>query len=1043
MRKIVPLLTMLMLVCVLAFAQTRTVTGRVTDASGSPIPFATITEAGTNNATTADANGNYTINIRPNARLTISATGHQSQTVAPTGTSQNVSLAQGANNLQEVVVTAAGGIRVRQKEQGYTSTVIKSESLTQARPISVASGLAGKVAGLNISGVSSGVNPNYRVVLRGMRSLTGNNEALIVIDNVIVPNAVLSNLNPDDVADVTVLNGPNAAALYGSEASNGALLITTKKGTKGRTSIRISHTLNREEVAFYPKLQNRFGSGTDHYFPTYVTYENQQYGPAFDGTIRQIGLPAADGTIQEVPYSATDEKKKFWEKGLTNQTDIAFSTGGTRSTLYFSAQYAGVKGTTPGDEYNRASARINGTHNITNNLDLSFNAGYTQNRYDITTQTGSIYDYLLNIPAQIPVTRYKDWRNDPFANPNYYFNAFYNNPYFIADNYRQYNRNDYFVGSAELKFTPLRWLDLTYRAGITTRNQSNKNTTDIFNFNAYAKANNFGTAYKGTDIVGGVTDASSYTTRLNSDLLATFRKTVAEDFSFRLTTGFSVRQDESKSMSSSISGLVIPGLFNLNNSTNPATASEANFKARQFGVYGDLNIGYKNFLFLHATGRNDVFSILAEENRSFFYPSVDVSFVPTDAFEALKNINGLDNIKLRAGWSRVGNVNLGGNFGAYRLDPTFSQGSGFPYAGAGGFTVGNQLVAPELKPEFTTGIEAGFDVNLFKQRISASFTYFSSETDNQTVSTGISTTTGFSSYLTNTGVTSNKGIESSLTVVPLRTKDWTISVGGNYTYMDNIVESISADLPRLTLGAYGGAAGSYAVAGQPFPVLMGNAHKRDPEGRIIVDRLTGLPSATDTLVILGNAQNKHMLGVNTNISFRGFRLAALAEYRGGHYIYNAGGGTFDFSGAGINTVAFNRERFVIPNSSYLDPASGKYVANNNVTINEGGPDYWSLGGPRRNIHENYITSAAFWKLREVSLSYDLPTSVLSKVKFIKAATVTLQGRNLLILLPESNVYTDPEYSDGDGTSSGNAIGLTNLGQTPPSRYYGATLSVTF
>lgn len=277
----------------------------------------------------------------------------------------------------------------------------------------------------------------------------------------------------------------------------------------------------------------------------------------------------------------------------------------------------------------------------------------------------------------------------------------------------------------------------------------------------------------------------------------------------------------------------------------------------------------------------------------------------------------------------------------------------------------------------------------------------------------------------------------------MRTKDWTVTVGGNYTYIDNKVLSISDDLPRLTLGAYGSGASSYAIAGQTFPVLMGTTHRRDPQGRIIVDHITGYPSATDTISILGGAAPKHMLGVNTNISFKGFRLSALAEYRGGHYIYNAGGSTFDFTGAGYNIIAFNHDRFVIPNSSYLDPASGKYVANTNVTVCDGGPDYWSIAGPRTGIHENYVTSAAFWKLRELSIAYDLPASLLTKTKFVKGATISLQGRNLFILLPETNVYTDPEYSDGDGSSSGNAIGLTNLGQTPPSRYYGATLSITF
>jgi hypothetical protein len=336
------------------------------------------------------------------------------------------------------------------------------------------------------------------------------------------------------------------------------------------------------------------------------------------------------------------------------------------------------------------------------------------------------------------------------------------------------------------------------------------------------------------------------------------------------------------------------------------------------------------------------------------------------------------------------------------------------------------------------------DVSLFRQRIDAKFTIFKSETKDQTVATGISYASGFSSYLVNTGLTSSKGIESSLSVTPLKTKNWEVTVGGNYTYNDNKVLEISDDLSRLSLGAYSSGAGSYAVAGQPFPVLMGTTHRRDTQGRIIVNRITGYPSATDTISILGSATPKHILGVNLSARFKSVRLSALAEYRGGHYIYNAGGSTFDFSGSSYNSTVFNRDRFVIPNSSYEDPNKpGTYIANTDVTVRDGGPGYWTIAGPRTGIHENYVTSAAFWKLREVSLSYDVPASVLSKAKFIKAATVSVQGRNLLILLPESNVYTDPEYSDGNNSSSGNAIGLTNLGQTPPSRYYGATVSLTF
>ncbi|TDH21309.1 SusC/RagA family TonB-linked outer membrane protein [Segetibacter sp. 3557_3] len=1044
MRKIVSLATMLLLCTVITYAQTRVVKGTVTTQdNGTPLSGVSILVPGSNVGTQTNASGAFSLNVPASAKtLNFSSVGYVNQTATiDAGGTVNITMQASGRQLDEVIVAAAG-IRTRVREQGYNSTTIKNEALVAAKPVTIAAGLQGKVPGLMISGTSGGVNPNYRVVLRGMRSLTGNNEALIVLDNVIVPNAVLSNLNPEDVADVTVLNGSSAAALYGSEASNGAILVTTKKGSKGRTAIRVSQTVTTEQVAFYPKLNTRFGSGSDNDVQVYTAWENQQYGPAYDGVARDLGIPLADGSIQKVPYMNTNEKKKFWETGVTNQSDFSISSGTERSTIYLSGQYAGVKGTTPGDKYNRTSLRLNGTNKIVNNLDLTYTAGYTQNRYNITTQTSSIYNNLLNTPGQAPLTQYKDWRNNPFANPNGYYNDYYNNPYFLADNYRQVNRNDYFVGSADLKFTPLSWLDFTYRIGISTRNQSYSNTSDIFRYSDYTKGTTTGT-YKKTDVVGDVEDGASYSTRINSDFQIGIRQNL-NDFNFRLTAGGSLRQDESKNMSASVNGLVIPGLFNLGNSTNTPSANESNFQARQLGVYGDLNIGYKNFLFLHATGRNDFVSTLLPENRSFFYPSVDVSFIPAEALPFLNNIEEINLLKLRGGWSKVGQVNLGGNFGAYRLDPTFNQGAGFPYNGQGGFSVGNQVVSKNLKPEITTGWEGGFDLTMLKQRVVANFTWYSTKTKDQTVATGISSTSGYSTYLVNTGLTSSKGIESALHITPIRSKSWEVTVGGNYTYNDNKVISISNDLPRLSLGTYGSGAGSYAVAGQPFPVLMGTTHRRDPQGRIIVDRVTGYPSATDTISILGSATPKHILGTDLVVRFKGFRFSALAEYRGGHFIYNAGGSTFDFSGSSYNSTVFNRDRFVMPNSSYEDPANkGTYVANTNVTVRDGGPGYWTIAGPRTGIHENYLTSAAFWKLREVTLSYDIPLSLLSRIHFIKAATFSLQGRNLLILLPESNVYTDPEYSDGNGSSSGNAIGLTNLGQTPPSRYYGATLSITF
>lgn len=380
------------------------------------------------------------------------------------------------------------------------------------------------------------------------------------------------------------------------------------------------------------------------------------------------------------------------------------------------------------------------------------------------------------------------------------------------------------------------------------------------------------------------------------------------------------------------------------------------------------------------------------------------------------------------------------NIDPYQLKPIFGQASGYPFNGQGGFTAGSQIVDPNLKPELTSGYETGVDFSFLKNRVRGQVTYYNNSTVNQTLSTGISTTTGFSSYLLNVGKTSSRGWEAALTVVPVRTSNWFVSLGANYSYYDNTVDAISADIDKLTLASYSGTTGSYAVAGQQFPVIMGTIHKRDPEGRIIVDPITGYPSGTPDLHVIGRANVKDEIGLSLEATYQNLTLTATGAYRGGNVIYNALGTTFDFSGAGINTAAYNRDRFVIPNSVIEDPANpGKYIPNTNVTVRDGGPGYWTIGGPRMDIDENYITSAAFWKLREIALSYQLPKSIIGSGKVIRGITLSVQGRNLLIFLPKTNVYTDPEYSSGGN----NAIGLTDLGQTPPSRYVGGSITVNF
>ena len=1040
MKKVLLLGLTLFLACAVAFAQGRKVSGIVTSGEdGMPIPGATVLVKGTTVGTATDLDGKYQLNIPSEGTvLVFSFIGTATQEINIGQKSViDVVLEPDVQSLSEVVITGAAGIESRRVEMGYNATSIETRDVSQGKAVNVAAGLTGKVAGMQINTTGSGVNPNVKVTLRGSRSLTGNNEALIVVDNVIVPNDILGNLNPQDIQEITVLNGSNAAALYGSAASNGALIIVTKKGKAGQTRVTVGQTVNFEQVSFYPEIQKEFGSGYAGGYPhQYVPYENQQYGPRFDGSMVEIGKPLEDGSIQTVPYSYTGAKENFWETGVTSQTDIAITGGGENSSNFFSAQWLSNDGTTPGDEYTRASLRFNSTRKFGDKLTLNFNSNYVQNRYDVTTETDGMFDNILQTPGHIPLTSYQNWQNDPFANPNGYYNEYYDNPYFAIDNNRSERGNDYIVGNIELKYKPIQWMDVTYRVGISNRYQAGKDYTGKFTFTDYTKE----ISAAKTDIAGGVTDYSGFNNQINSDLLINLKKAVGNDWFFNLLLGNSLRQNRYKYVETEANGLVIPGLYNISNRVGEATVTENNFQSAQVGVFAQLKTAYKEFLFLELTGRNDWVSILAKDNRSFFYPAANVSFVASEAIDAIKQSSTFDLLKFRGGISQVGQVNLGNrdDYGAYKLAPTFSPNNGFPYGSLSGYSLDDRLVSANLKPEITTAYEFGVDFGLWDNKVNGAFTFYDSRTVDQTVPTGVAPSTGFTSYLQNTGEVANRGVETNLNVTAYSNNSLQINVGGNYTFNDNWVVSISDDLPQLRLST-GGDVQVYAVEGQPFPLLQGSVYNRDEQGRIIVDAKSGYPSAADGQAILGNTVPKHRLGLNLEVLYKGFRLYALGEYRGGYNIYYDGR-SYDFSGSGATSAYYNRERFVIPNSSYEDPENpGTYIENTNVTVTDGGPGFWTDGSFRMNVAENYLISGDYWKLREVAISYDLPASFMDRIGFMQSATITAQGRNLLIFTPKSNIYTDPDFN----FRSDNAIGIVTLANTPPTRFYGGSISITF
>lgn len=1029
MRKILSLLAVLVLWSVLAFAQNRVITGQVRDDKGDPIPFASVTIKGTNRGTTTDANGNFRLEAATGEVLVISAVGSKEREVAVGSSSTyNVALDK-SGALQEVVVTALG-VQKQPKELGYSVAKVKNAELTQAKVTNLQNGLVGKVSGLNVTTSNNGVFADTRIVLRGIRSLTGNNQPLLVVDGSPIALGFINSLNPNDIESVNILKGANAAALYGPEGVNGVIVVNTKRGSgRSRPQINVGNTTLFEKVAFMPALQNSFGSGSAYDAfgdGVYDPIENQTWGPRFNGQDTIIGRPDENGNILKVPYSyIPGEKEKFFNTGVTIQNDISVSSGDERSSFYLSIQDAKTNGVVPDDEARRTSLRANASRTY-GKVRVSTNIQYTTSSYDITTSPGPIYWYVINTPPQIPLTNFKDWQNDNWSNRNHYFNDYYPNPYEDLARYRGKGRSDDLIGNVELNFKPLKWLNIMNRVSGTLSNASNKNTSAALFYSDYALHNGRSISASG-NVKAGVSDNMSIGNRVQNELVITGDKDFG-DFNVKALAGNLLRQTYSKSVGISGSNLVIPTLFNVGNRTGEPGAGESNFRTRLVSLFGSVSLGYKNWAFVEFTGRNDWDSRLPINANSYFYPGVNASVVLTDAIEGLNNNKVLSYAKLKAAWNKAGNVNVG----TYGLESTFGQAGGFPYGSLPGFAASNQINNPTIRPEIVESYEFGTELSFFDNRFQVDAAYYYQNNNDQVIGVQISQSTGYTSAILNAARFYNKGFEIDLRLTPLlKLGKFVWNFSGNITTNDSKVQEVYGDLNELGVGNT-----SFVIKGYPAYTHKLVDWLRDSIGRVIVDPVSGYPSQNPRAGIYGRTNPKVIVGLNTDISWNGFSLRVVAEYRGGHYIYNAIGSSLGFTGIDKMSAINMRQRFVFPNSSYWD--GSKYVENTNIVVTNAHYDFLQAGR-FRNTQTNYYTSAAFWKLREVVLSYDLPQSWLGNGKVVKKASVSLIGRNLLMLRPKTNEWTDPEFAN----TTGNAVGTTTIGQTPPTRIFGFNVNVTF
>jgi TonB-linked SusC/RagA family outer membrane protein len=1056
------------------FAQNRTVTGTVTAKDdGLPIPGVTVKIKGTNIGTPTDVNGKFSLSAPANATLVFSFIGYATQEVGVKSAPMRVVLEVSANQtLGEVVITGALGQQLQKKDQSYAAATVNNAELNQGNAINVANGLQGKVSGLNIQTINSGVFENVKINLRGIRSLTGNNNPLLLVDGVQSDINLLSSLNPNDIESTTILKGPAGAAIYGSDARNGAIVVTTKRGTKsGKPVIQVSNSTQFISTSFFPKFQNGFGlggGGNNRDLGGYTEIENWSWGPAYDGSQKQIGpdydhLGTAGGAYvdpkfgtlhtQFVPYTGNQERQNFFNTGSTVQNDVSYS----EKNFYLSVQDAIVKGIVPDDKNRRTGIRMNTTKEY-GRLKLTVNTNYTQQNYnvfdaegmsDFNTSQGiglnqGLMNLLFNTAGYVPLSKWKDFKNDPYASYNYYYTDYGLNPYFAIDNWRKSGKKQDLLANLGLDFKVADWMNLTYRVGVTTQNILERRTSQGETPNPFGvSVRNFG------PISANVEERSYFQQRLSSELFANFKKQLTEDFRINGILGTSVRQIDERDTRVGAVALTVPDLYNISQRTGELTGTSPGRRSRLFALYGSAGINYKGWANVEVTGRNEQTSVLNTANNTYFYPGVTGSIVLTDAIDAIKNNNTLSYLKLRAGWNKTGNADIA----PYQLAATFSQGGGFPYGSTAGYSADNTIYNKFLKPEFINSIEAGFESAWLNNRITVEATAFKNKMTDQIINIGVSSATGYTTAYVNAAAFTSKGAEFDLGLTPLVDLGQVhINFKANATYIETNISSIYPGLDQLLIGGYASGA-NYAIKDYSAFVIRAADYVRDPNGRVVVNALTGAPTVDPTPKIFGQTAPKWVVGLNPSVKWKGLNVSALFEYKGGHMAYNDLGNAMSWTGVSALSAVNNRQRWVFPNSSINTgtAAAPVYVPNTNVTLNNPETFFTGVG---RNAYSTYLTSAASWRFRELSIGYDVPVSIFGGQKVIKALNIQATARNLALWLPKSNQWTDPDfmyspaaanYGSGSttGVQTGNTAGISNSTINPPVRTIGGAITVTF
>ena len=996
-----------------AYAQQ--ISGTVTDENGVPLPGATVLVQGTSNGVSTDFDGNYSISASQGDTLVFSFVGYSSQSVVVGSSSTvNVSL-EPDNALEEVVVTALG-VQRNTKALGYSVTNVEGDEISANPSTNAINALQGKVAGVNITGGAMGAKGSSRVVIRGSSSLTGNNQPLYVVDGITINNNNLgaagmwggtdfgdgiSSINPDDVASVTVLKGGAAAALYGSRASNGVIIITTKNGLGSEgLGIEINSTTQFDMLnTSLWDAQTTYGSGSLGSAPSNSTSAMDNLYSAWGAKMSGQLVPQFDGVSR--PYVYSDNKDKYYQTGTTYSNTISFSTANENGNTRFSLTNLDNDDIAPNSTLDRNQIGVNTSQKLGDNLKVDANMKYIMEDQSgnprLSDAPGNANWILNNYAPSVDVNWAKgpngDGRNDDLSEYRATPSIYVQNPWFASNYYINDAEKERFIGSINARLDLTDFLYVRGRVG-ADRYDLHRTTSEPF-----------GTGYKPK---GGINHYKLAFQQLDADFfLGTDNLSLTDQVSLTAFVGIGSNTVKSESMSINGNDFIVPSLVSINNVK--AKSAGYGFSEKQINsAYGSAEFGYNDWAYLTVTARNDWFSTLSLAGKNApnndLYTSATLSLVLSDAFD----LGDISFLKLRAGYSQV----AGGADSPYRLNLTYGiVGQGHLGASLGQIN-GGQIPNTEITPFEKNETEFGFDIRMLDNRLSLDATYYDNETVGDIVGVSASATSGFGSALANLGEINNSGVELLLKYKPVVTDDFAMEVSLNYTNNDSKVVAtndtggnISLQEPRdrnLRVTH---------IVGERYGALFGTSFQRDSQGRIVHETSRGypVPVIVNNRKILGFGVPPQQIGIGASFRYKDFNAGFLIEGKSGGQIYS--GTNLRLIGYGLHKMtvpAGGREAGMVPDGVLEDGS----VITQSLDYSQQ-QAYW---GRYNDAAEAGVRDSDYMRLRQLNIGYNIPSSLLEGT-FIQSASVSLIGKNLFFLSNDvENV--DPESAYASNNSQG-------------------------